>query len=57
MFNYFDGIWTLDEAIERIKGNTRRYARKQLTWFKRDTDMKWFHPNDVELIKKYISNA
>ena len=57
MFNYFDGIWTLDEAIERIKGNTRRYARKQLTWFKRDTDMKWFHPNDMELIKKYISNA
>ena len=57
MFNYFDGIWTLDEAIERIKGNTRRYARKQLTWFKRDTDMKWFHPNDVELIKKYISNT
>ena len=57
MFNYFDGIWTLDEAIERIKGNTRRYARKQLTWFKRDTDMKWFHPNDMELIKKYISNT
>lgn len=56
IFNYFDGIWSLDEAIERIKGNTRRYARKQLTWFKRDATMSWFHPNDVELIKNYISN-
>lgn len=56
IFNYFDGIWNLDEAIERIKGNTRRYARKQLTWFKRDATMSWFHPNDVELIKNYISN-
>ena len=56
IFNYFDGIWSLDEAIERIKGNTRRYARKQLTWFKRDATMRWFHPNDVELIKNYISN-
>lgn len=46
MFNYLDGIWSLDEAIERIKGNTRRYARKQLTWFKRDGQMKWFHPDD-----------
>ena len=56
IFNYFDGIWSLEEAIERIKGNTRRYARKQLTWFKRDATMRWFHPNDVELIKNYISN-
>lgn len=56
LFNYFDGIWSLEEAIERIKGNTRRYARKQLTWFKRDATMRWFHPNDVELIKNYISN-
>ena len=56
IFNYFDGIWSLEEAIERIKGNTRRYARKQLTWFKRDATMSWFHPNDVELIKNYISN-
>ena len=56
LFNYFDGIWNLDEAIERIKGNTRRYARKQLTWFKRDATMRWFHSNDVELIKNYISN-
>lgn len=44
MFAYLDGTWTLEEAIERMKGNTRRYARKQLTWFKRDPLMKWFEP-------------
>jgi len=56
LFNYFDNIWTLDEAVERIKGNTRRYARKQLTWFKRDTEMRWFHPDDRQGIMKYIGD-
>jgi len=37
-----DGLWSLEEAVERIKGNTRRYCRKQLTWFKRDTSIRWF---------------
>lgn len=55
LFNYFDGIWPLEEAVERIKGNTRRYARKQLTWFKRDTQMHWFHPDDRQNIMTYIS--
>ena len=55
LFSYFDGIWELNEAVERIKGNTRRYARKQLTWFKRDQQMKWFHPDEQEQIMKYIS--
>ena len=54
LFNYFDGVWNLSEAVERIKGNTRRYARKQLTWFKRDTQMRWFHPDDQELMMNYI---
>lgn len=57
MFAYMDGTWTLKEAIERMKGNTRRYARKQLTWFKRDKDMKWFHPDDKEQILNYISSC
>ena len=57
MFAYMDGTWTLEEAIERMKGNTRRYARKQLTWFKRDKDMKWFHPDDKEQILNYISSC
>lgn len=57
MFAYMDGTWTLEEAIERMKGNTRCYARKQLTWFKRDKDMKWFHPDDKEQILNYISSC
>ena len=55
MFAFLDGTWTLDEAVERMKGNTRRYARKQLTWFRRDADMQWFHPGQQEDILKYIS--
>ena len=56
LFNYFEGVWSLEEAVERIKGNTRRYARKQLTWFKRDEDVRWFHPEEKEQILKYISS-
>lgn len=55
MFAYLDGTWTLDEAVERIKGNTRRYARKQLTWYKKDEQIRWFHPNEIEQIYSYIS--
>ncbi|MBQ7414835.1 MAG: tRNA (adenosine(37)-N6)-dimethylallyltransferase MiaA [Prevotella sp.] len=55
MFTYLDGTWTLEEAVERMKGNTRRYARKQLTWFKRDEKMRWFHPHQKEDILNYIS--
>lgn len=56
LFNYIDGIWTLDEAVERIKGNTRRYCRKQLTWLKRDADIRWVHPDNIEEIIKYIES-
>lgn len=56
MFDYIEGRWSLDEAIERIKGNTRRYARKQLTWLKRDPDIRWFHPSQQEEILKYIAD-
>lgn len=55
LFNYFDGVWSLEEAVERIKGNTRRYARKQLTWFKRDAEIHWYHPDEKEKILKIIS--
>ena len=54
MFAYLDGIWSLDEAVERMKGNTRRYARKQLTWFKRDPMVRWFSPDQKEDIINYI---
>ena len=46
LFAYFDGVWSLEEAVERIKGNTRRYCRKQLTWFKRDKTIRWFNLTD-----------
>lgn len=55
LFDHLDGRWSLDEAVERIKGNTRRYARKQLTWYKRDPQVRWFHPDQQEEILKYIS--
>ncbi|MBR0258919.1 MAG: tRNA (adenosine(37)-N6)-dimethylallyltransferase MiaA [Prevotella sp.] len=54
LFDYMDGRWSLDEAVERMKGNTRRYARKQLTWFKRDEQVRWFHPDDKDNILRYI---
>ena len=54
IFAYFDGVFTLDEAIEKIKRNTRVYAKKQLTWFKRDKSIAWFNPSDVNEIFKYI---
>ena len=55
LFDYFDGRWPLKEAVERIKGNTRRYARKQLTWYKKDDRFRWFHPQDKEKIINYIT--
>ena len=50
MFAYLDGKWSLPEAVERVKGNTRRYARKQLTWFKRDPQMEWLSPDDEQAV-------
>lgn len=59
LFLYFDGTWPLEEAVERIKGNTRRYMRKQLTWFKRDPEVHWFTPDEtdeiVALVKAELS--
>lgn len=54
LFDYFDGLCTLENAVERIQNNTRKYCRKQLTWFKKDPSTKWFHPNDIEGILDYI---
>ncbi|MDR0742830.1 MAG: tRNA (adenosine(37)-N6)-dimethylallyltransferase MiaA, partial [Tannerella sp.] len=47
---------TLEEAIEKIKKNTRVYARKQMTWFKRDPHIKWFHPDDQDAIILHIDS-
>lgn len=56
MFKYFDGDIPLEEAIRQIQSNTRQYARKQLTWYKKDADITWFHPDDIEGVIKHIDN-
>ncbi len=57
LFNYFDGTWTHDYAIGMIQQNTRRYAKKQLSWFGRDPEIKWFHPDEREKIIDLIDNC
>ncbi len=54
MFQYFDGAIPLEEAIRQIQSNSRRYARKQLTWYKRDSEIKWFSPENIKEIINYI---
>lgn len=54
MFDYFDGLTDRAEAIRRIQSNSRRYMRKQLTWFKKDPEIVWFHPDNVKEIINYI---
>ena len=54
IFKYIDGEWTLDFALEKIKQNTRIYSRKQVTWFKRDEEIKWFDADDEEALIKYL---
>lgn len=54
LFGYLEKRYTLDEAVNLIKRNTRRYAKRQLTWFTRQSDIKWFSPNELEAIISYI---
>lgn len=54
LFDYFDGRVTFDQAVELIKRNTRRYAKRQLTWFRRDPEIRWFGPADDAAIAEYI---
>ncbi len=54
LFNFLDGEWALPFAIDKIKQNSRIYSRKQMTWFKRDEEIRWFHPNQEEDILTYI---
>ena len=57
LFDFFDGTTDLEEAVRRIQSNTRRYMRKQETWFKRDKTIKWFAPTEIKEIIKYIDNS
>jgi len=54
LFEHFEEKYSLQEAIELIKRNTRRYARKQISWFNRNNDYKWFRPDDLSEIIAFI---
>ncbi len=56
IFSFIDGKTSLEQSIEDIKTNTRRYAKRQITWFKKDEEFKWFSPNDFDEIISYIQN-
>lgn len=55
-FDYFDGRIGYDEAVELIKRNSRRYAKRQLTWFRRDSEIRWFAPDDDAAIIAYAGS-
>ncbi len=54
-FDYFDGKCSLEESVELVKRNSRRYAKRQMTWFRRDEAIAWFAPDKVEEIIEYIN--
>ena len=56
MFQVLDGTWDLPFATERLKKNTRVYAKKQMTWFAKDTDIQWFHPDDTSSLFKAVEH-
>jgi tRNA dimethylallyltransferase len=55
LFDHLDGKCTLIEAVEKIKQNTRHYAKRQMTWFKKDTDMNWFAADDPDVVQKILA--
>lgn len=56
LFEHFDGNISLEKAIELIKRNSRRYAKRQLSWFRRDEEIEWFHPDQEKEVLQYIEN-
>ena len=57
MFKYLDGEWTLPFAIEKIQQNSRIYSRKQMTWFRKDEEIRWFHPEQETEILAYLRSV
>jgi len=61
LFDYLDGSRSLEDAVNAIKQNTRRFAKRQLTWFRKDPEMKWYHPDQLETLladlDQMIANA
>lgn len=55
LFNFIEGRWTFEHALEKIKTNTRRYAKRQMTWFKKDKSYTWFSPDDEQEIIRFIN--
>ena len=55
-FDYFDGLISYEKAVELIKRNSRRYAKRQLTWFRRDAEIRWFRPTDDAAMIEYIDS-
>jgi tRNA dimethylallyltransferase len=56
IFEYLEGKHSLPKAIELIKQHSRNYAKRQITWFKRDEEIKWFLPNELAEIIEFINN-
>ena len=54
-FDYFDGVFSLEQAVGELKKHTRHYAKRQITWFKKDEQIQWFQPNAIQLIKDYLA--
>jgi len=57
IFDYFDGKYDKEEAVRLLKRNTRRYAKRQMTWFKRDQDIRWYSPDDYQKIIAYVESV
>jgi tRNA dimethylallyltransferase len=57
LFAYFDGVWTKEFAVDMIRQNSRRYAKKQLSWFHRDKTIHWFHPDDQSDVLRFVSET
>ena len=57
LFHHLDGTITLDQAVTDIKTNTRRYAKRQMTWLRRDTSLHWFAPDEREKILKFLKSG
>ncbi|MCO6698940.1 hypothetical protein KQI59_31760, partial [Streptomyces sp. Vc17.3-30] len=55
MFQHLDGKWALDFTLDRIRKNTRVYAKKQLTWFQKDSSITWFHPSDIAAVQDHVT--
>jgi tRNA dimethylallyltransferase len=54
IFGFMDGLYDYNEAVRLLKRNSRRYAKRQLTWFKRDEEMRWFSPEKPDDILEYV---